>query len=178
MNTNPKNCQNRLPAKGGTLTQKQPRTIKNNLKLRFLALENQQPPPDPQNARSRRGAKNTANTAEPSGAQGGTLTQKTRHHLQTPKTAQGLGAFFICIKYKRREYGHAWRCVSRMTVWLMPYSDARMRSRQEALPSCCRCIQLAYKEYTLGPVGPSEPPVLGGWALEGCFIALTPSRLV
>ena len=36
MNTNPKNCQNRLPAKGGTLTQKQPRTIKNDLKSRFF----------------------------------------------------------------------------------------------------------------------------------------------
>ena len=52
-------------------------------------------------------------------------------------------------------------CVSRVTVGLMPYSDARMRSKQEALPSCSRCIQLTYKAYTLGPVGPSEPPVLG-----------------
>ena len=74
MNTNPKNCQNRLPAKGGTLTQKQPRTIKNNLKLRFFDLENQQRRPEPKNARGRRGAKNTANTAEPSEPQGGTLT--------------------------------------------------------------------------------------------------------
>ena len=74
MTRNLKNCQNRLPAKGGTLTQKQPRTIKNNLKLRFLAPENQKRRPEPQNARGRRSAKNTANTAEPSGAQGGTLT--------------------------------------------------------------------------------------------------------
>ena len=71
---NPKNCQNRLPAKGGTLTQKQPRTIKNALKGRFFDTENQQRRPEPKNARGRRGTKNTANTAEPSGAQGGTLT--------------------------------------------------------------------------------------------------------
>ena len=47
------------------------------------------------------------------------------------------------------------RCVSRVTVGLMPYSDARMRSKQEALPSCSRCIQLADIKRTLS--GPWDP---------------------
>ena len=85
MNTNPKNCQNRLPAKGGTLTQKQPRTIKNNLKLRFLTLKNRHHAQTPKTHEAVEAPKTPQIPLNPPGPKGGPLPRKRATTPRPPK---------------------------------------------------------------------------------------------